>query len=336
MMVSLSRASFYDNFESSTATAHSWQEQFDGAQPSCDCDPLTAHGVTFSAQPGDWFVFNKNQVPHIAAQVTSNLTPGAPEGNNYLRIHHGTVYPFDIGMAASFEPWDAPQTAGIITATWKMYIPSGEEAGVWMTGKLDNDNSFGQFAATPLFFVNSNGDVRYYENFKLFNAVLDFDAVQADVWQDWKVVTNLDTGSAHLEVDGTVSPSFGFNDTFSDPIGANGLVFLGENELGSEFYIDDVRVESQTPLASAYAADFNNDGRVDGIDLSIWQNSYAIDAGADADGDGGSDGRDFLMWQQQFGSGVVPIVGISAIPEPNTVILVASLSIVLPLRRRWL
>ena len=330
---SKSSASFYDNFESSTPTPHSWQEQFSGTQPSCDCDPLTMTGVTFSAQPGDWYVFNKNSVPDISTQVTNNPIPGAAEGNNYLRIHHGTVYPTDIGLAAAFEPWDEPQTAGTITATWKMYIPSGEQAGVWITGKLDNDNSFGQFAATPLFFVSSNGDVRYYENFKLFNAVLDFDAVQADVWQDWKLVTNLDAGSAYLEVDGTASPSFGFNDTFSDPIGANGLVFLGENELGSEFYIDDVRVESQTPLGSAYSADFDNDGKVDGLDLSIWQASYAEDAEADADDDGDSDGRDFLMWQRQFGSGVVPTSSALAIPEPNSALLVATLTL-LP-TRKW-
>ncbi len=64
------------------------------------------------------------------------------------------------------------------------------------------------------------------------------------------------------------------------------------------------------------AADFDDDGDVDGDDFLLWQAGYAIDAGGDADGDGDTDGDDFLLWQAEFntagGHGST-----SAVPEPS-------------------
>jgi hypothetical protein len=65
--------------------------------------------------------------------------------------------------------------------------------------------------------------------------------------------------------------------------------------------------------------DFNADGDVDGTDLSIWESSYGVGAGADADVDGDSDGADFLDWQRGFGSPGTPGSGSSQIvPEPSS------------------
>ncbi len=47
-------------------------------------------------------------------------------------------------------------------------------------------------------------------------------------------------------------------------------------------------------------ADFNDDGDVDGGDLSQWEDNFGADANADADSDGDTDGADFLAWQRQF------------------------------------
>ncbi len=65
------------------------------------------------------------------------------------------------------------------------------------------------------------------------------------------------------------------------------------------------------------SADFDFDGDVDSADLSVWQTSFGIDAGADADGDGDSDGNDFLAWQSQF-SGPGPAVAVATVPEPTS------------------
>lgn len=336
-------ASFFDDFESSDATPYSWQEQSDGTQPSSESDPATINGVTMSAQPGDWYGYSNALIPDIDAQVTSHPIPGAASGNNYLRLHRSGNP--DVVLAATFEPWDVPQTTGVIVAEWKMYIPSADDnpfqAGIWLTGKLDNDNSSGLFAASPTFFVKSDGTIRSFENFLQTTVEFTLSNFQPDTWQTWKLVTDLDAKTAYIDLEGEISQTMGFNDTFSDPIGANGLAFhaaAAGGAVGSEYYIDDVSVQSITPLPSAYTADFNNDGMVDSDDLLEWQAAYAIDGSADADDDGDSDGRDFLIWQQQAGSGVpAPMSVASVVPEPSTAgLMMFSLSALLFRRRKIL
>jgi hypothetical protein len=51
--------------------------------------------------------------------------------------------------------------------------------------------------------------------------------------------------------------------------------------------------------------DFNDDGKVDGVDFLIWQSHYPTASGAtraqgDANGDGKVDGVDFLAWQAAY------------------------------------
>jgi len=80
------------------------------------------------------------------------------------------------------------------------------------------------------------------------------------------------------------------------------------------------------PPAPAFAADFDDDGDVDGADLTQWQGDFGANALSDADDDGDSDGADFLAWQRQLGfgasaqsSGSVPVVAAAgAVPEPAT------------------
>ncbi|RIK88922.1 MAG: hypothetical protein DCC67_00100 [Planctomycetota bacterium] len=65
------------------------------------------------------------------------------------------------------------------------------------------------------------------------------------------------------------------------------------------------------------AADFDEDGDVDGADLAAWRQGFPIAAGAlkshgDADADGDVDGADFLVWQRQR----APASPAAAVPEP--------------------
>ncbi len=60
--------------------------------------------------------------------------------------------------------------------------------------------------------------------------------------------------------------------------------------------------------------DFNQDGFVDGLDLTQWQGDFGVGDGSDADGDGDSDGNDFLIWQQNLTGAPVA----AAVPEPSS------------------
>lgn len=84
----------------------------------------------------------------------------------------------------------------------------------------------------------------------------------------------------------------------------------------------------------AYAADFNNDGRVDGDDLDEWKLAFGQGPGADANDDGRTDGNDFLVWQRQFGSGVPAAPAVGAVPEPASCALLGIAMAAGLLRRR--
>ena len=99
-------------------------------------------------------------------------------------------------------------------------------------------------------------------------------------------------------------------------------------------------------------SDFDSDGDSDGRDFLAWQRGFGLSTGAlksqgDADGDGDVDATDLTFWQGEYGTagasgpgtivtGFVKYVsaGITAVPEPSSIILVG-LGISLAATRRW-
>ena len=78
---------------------------------------------------------------------------------------------------------------------------------------------------------------------------------------------------------------------------------------------------------STLPGDFDNDGDVDGDDLSALETNFGTTGGAgraqgDADGDFDVDGADFIEWQRGFTGSTAASV---AVPEPNSLILALSL-----------
>jgi len=88
-----------------------------------------------------------------------------------------------------------------------------------------------------------------------------------------------------------------------------------------------------------FAADFNDDGKVDAADLTAWRAGFGMTGTAthmqgDADADMDVDGADFLVWQRELGSGAA--IPVTAIPEPAAWLLWAlSAAICAGVTRRW-
>jgi T5SS/PEP-CTERM-associated repeat protein len=105
---------------------------------------------------------------------------------------------------------------------------------------------------------------------------------------------------------------------WSSVSGRFSTVFLPSLKAGlswdtSQLYTTGIISVVNAPL---FEADFDEDGDVDGDDLSQWRSDFGQNAVSDANGDGDSDGTDFLAWQRQVGSGASSVVG-AAVPEPE-------------------
>ena len=74
-------------------------------------------------------------------------------------------------------------------------------------------------------------------------------------------------------------------------------------------------------------ADFFKDFSVDEIDLGFWFSGYGVNDLGDADGDGETNGLDYLIWQQQFGQTAAITVNTEAVPEPTSLVLICSLTL---------
>jgi hypothetical protein len=113
-----------------------------------------------------------------------------------------------------------------------------------------------------------------------------------------------------------------------------------DDAFGNEFDLRDSNfyftwVDFTNPLSlPSIPGDFDGDGKVDGLDLTVWKTAFAAHtANADANGDGDSDGDDFLVWQRNLGAGV-PGGASAAAPEPTSLSLMAAAAVMFACRRR--
>lgn len=126
------------------------------------------------------------------------------------------------------------------------------------------------------------------------------------------------------DVSNNVLAEMGIIDTFS----------FGDFNIGTRsapqavtFMIDNVNVVTNLVVDipdPPIPGDFNSDTVVDGEDLTDWIAAFGQTAGADADEDGDSDGNDFLIWQRNIGASAQTFAAAGAVPEPNSLALVAA------------
>jgi hypothetical protein len=114
------------------------------------------------------------------------------------------------------------------------------------------------------------------------------------------------------------------------------LAILSYNDLlgGAAVYAE---IFSLTPVeVTSAASDFDFDGDVDASDLQVWMAHFGSDGypDADADFDYDADGADFLTWQRQLGGMPTNAAATAVVPEPATLLLVASGAFAMMLRRR--
>jgi len=108
-----------------------------------------------------------------------------------------------------------------------------------------------------------------------------------------------------LSADGGVSGKF---DQVLHPSLPGGLRF--------EAFYKPESVYLQVVSSSMLAADFDEDGDVDGADLTVWKLAFGLSNLGDSDGDNDSDGADFLAWQRQLGSVATGTALAAGVPEP--------------------
>ncbi|MEQ8836463.1 MAG: PEP-CTERM sorting domain-containing protein, partial [Lacipirellulaceae bacterium] len=122
----------------------------------------------------------------------------------------------------------------------------------------------------------------------------------------------------------------GFSGRFEDVV----LPALGE---GLAWYLD------YTPndlilsvVQDVFDADTNNSGQVDGFDFLAIQRGFGGPSPnpADATGDGYVNGADIARWQEQYGTNPSSKVGLGAVPEPSSLVLLSVLGLVALTKRR--
>lgn len=112
------------------------------------------------------------------------------------------------------------------------------------------------------------------------------------------------------------------------------LITIEEKDLGGSVLFEDTSFSFafldfaaalEAPGGGSFLeADFNQDGNVNGTDLTAWKGGFGAGttkAQGDANADGKVDGADYLVWQRQFGQAPPATVAAGAVPEPTAALL---------------
>ena len=282
--------------------------------------------------------FQKYQVgvsPTIPSQLVDDSLNGFP--NDTLGIVNSAVKT-DVwfGITDTVNGDNLPVgSPGEVTATWEFNV-----AGAFDLQVSIDMAAMGDFEATGV-----NGD-RFNWTYQfdsgpvlaLFTSTVDEALSQTYTLADGDMFTLDDP----LQMTTTDSQTFTLSNLFqtlTSPLSGIGdtlrIQLIAKTDGGDEGYAFDNLLIEGTTFVEFLAADFNQDGNVDELDLAQWQGDYGMGAGSDADGDGDTDGADFLVWQRQFGQSTLPMLASAgAVPEPMGVVLLSLAGLLCVNRRR--
>jgi hypothetical protein len=218
--------------------------------------------------------------------------------------------------------WDLGETGGIGSADFRYTFENDLPADEWIAITLTWDRQVfktgdeDSFTPGDMFTVGDDNGVNNLDLFLVPEGATNFEPGALNTLRSVAEEQNVEHIFAKVPANGS------YDIVVRQVDGGPGT----EVEFGLAWWIGN-------PFELTIQGDFDEDGDVDGADLTDWKNNFGTGPGADADGDGDSDGNDFLAWQRNFGTGVPASPTAAAVPEPSVWAL-AALGLPLLLRRR--
>ena len=250
----------------------------------------------------------------------------AVEPSEIFRVNPATGAETSLHTETFFGPSDA-----VVDAAGNIYLTEFFK-GLGVLSPSGNFSKIGNFGTNKFSHVDLGPDGLLYlsttvgESFYRVNP-----ATGAGTLLDSGVFTFIDDlqvdASGDILFSGEVNSK---NGVFRFDPGTNSLTTVVDKDTVNNGFFDPLDIAIFAGSVSFAAADFNQNGTVDGTDLAQLLNAYGVGPGGDADGDADTDGADLLEWQRQF-SGSAGAV--TAVPEPSSAMLLFGMLVCCGLRK---
>ena len=314
LLVECSVASGNSSLQYETLFLDDFQSDTPGIAPgTADLDPVIGPGDI-----GNSWKFTTAEPAETDFQVLNNqdVTGTNAGSNNYLKLSNAG--------GASANVWaelsDANKTTNqeCIQTEFDLYLPEDSNGGNFVFNGFETTGYAGR--AFNVYISPVDGAVNYYNGSAMVSTGL---SMALDQWVHVTMTADMTTKKFDITIDGV--DSF----TGADMFPTSGTV--GALNMNAKLaYIDNLQL---TVIAmSAIPGDANNDGRVDGSDVTILAGNWQVGVSdgqtatwemGDFNGDGRVDGSDVTILAGNWQYGVEKAA--AGVPEPSTIMLMASM-----------